>query len=72
MGAALYASGSQLWKGNSGVLIAKAIAKRKKSPNWTEGEGARPGSFERSKVCLPVTMYSPITPTSISSDPASV
>ena len=72
MGAALYASGSQLWKGNSGVLMAKASPKTKKRPNCIEGEGASVASFDRSKVCLPVTMYSPITPTSIRSDPARV
>src|SRR2546429_9791910 len=71
-GAALYASGSQLWKGNSGVLIANARAKTKNSANWTDGDGASVTSFARSNVCRPVTMYSPITPTSISSEPASV
>src|SRR5260370_6610943 len=40
VGAAAYASGSQLWKGNRGVLIAKARAKTKNSANWIEGEGA--------------------------------
>ena len=32
-GAALYASGSQLWNGKSGVLIANASAKTKKRAN---------------------------------------
>src|SRR4029077_4686621 len=72
MGAALYASGSQLWKGNSGVLMAKASAKTKKRPNWSEGEGASVASCDRSKVFWPVTMYSPMMPTSISSEPANV
>src|SRR5580704_14907731 len=40
VGAALYASGSQLWKGNSGVLIANASAKTKNRANWIEGDGA--------------------------------
>ena len=72
IGAALYASGSQLWKGKRGVLIAKARAKTKKSPNCIAGDGASVASFDRSNVCLPVTTYSPMTPTSIKSDPARV
>src|SRR5207253_11155281 len=36
-GAALYASGSQLWKGNRGVLMANARAKTKNRPNCSEG-----------------------------------
>ena len=71
-GAALYASGSQLWKGKRGVLIANARAKTKNSANWIDGDGASVASWARSNVWRPVTMYSPITPTSISSEPASV
>src|SRR2546430_17695962 len=39
VGAALYASGSQLWEGNSGGLIADARAKTRNSPNWMDGDG---------------------------------
>src|SRR6202165_4118821 len=49
VGAAMYASGSQLWKGKRGVLIAKASAKTKKRPNWIEGEGGSVASVARSK-----------------------
>src|SRR4030081_3681707 len=58
VGAAMYASGSQPWKGNSGVLIANARANTKKSANWIEGEGGSVASIARSKVCLPVATYS--------------
>ena len=72
VGAAMYASGSQLWNGNSGVLIAKARAKTKKRPNWIAGEGASVERVARSNVWRPVATYSPITPTSIRSDPTRV
>src|SRR5690348_6816990 len=72
VGAAAYASGSQLWNGNSGVLMAKAIAKRKNRANWVDGPGASLASCARSNVWWPVATYSPMTPTSISSEPTSV
>src|SRR5438445_10710369 len=57
VGAAMYASGSQEWKGKSGVLIANARAKTKKRPNWIVADGGMVASFERSKVCGPVKTY---------------
>jgi hypothetical protein len=53
-------------------LIANASANTKNRPNWIAGVGAMVASVARSKVCLPVATYSPMTPTSISSEPASV
>src|ERR1700716_1020638 len=47
VGAARYASGSQLWNGNSGVFIANASAKTKKRPNWIDGDGASVASVAR-------------------------
>src|SRR5260370_42504347 len=72
VGAALYASGSQLWNGKSGVLIANASANTKNSANWAEGDGGSLASCARTDGWWPVRMYSPITPTSIRSDTGSV
>ncbi len=71
-GAAMYASGSQPWNGNRGVLIANASPNTKNRPNWIAAEGGIVASLARSNVCWPVNTYSPMTPTSISSEPASV
>src|SRR5258708_27880310 len=43
-GAAAYASGTHEWNGNSGVLIANAIANSPNRPNWMAGEAATDGS----------------------------
>src|SRR5258708_19363801 len=43
-GAAAYASGTHEWHGNSGVLIANAIANSPNRPNWMAGEAATDGS----------------------------
>src|SRR5256885_16765893 len=63
VGAAAYASGNQVWNGKIGVLIAKARAKRKKSPNWIPelaGKGAR---LARADGCWPVDQDSPVAST---------
>src|SRR5208282_2701711 len=37
VGASTWASGSQVWKGNIGTLIAKPRKKAKNNQNWTSG-----------------------------------
>src|SRR5437763_14762050 len=44
VGASTCASGSQVWKGNIGTLIANA---RKKAPNSQKAAGPRPPAFAR-------------------------
>src|SRR5258708_34674750 len=48
VGAALYASGSQLWNGKSGVLIASSSGSTKNRANGAEGDGASLASRARS------------------------
>ena len=77
VGASVCASGSQVWNGNIGTLIAKARAKARNISVWARPAGstncARAG---RSKVYVPVAApywkYRARMATSMRSEPASV
>ena len=72
--AAVTESGSQVWNGHSGALIANATKKPRNSQRWVTGVSV---SFSRSvnrnvPVCPPRAeyTYSAMTATSISSPPS--
>ena len=50
VGACTCASGSQVWNGNSGTLIANASAKARKNQRWVSGPISSVYSFSRSNV----------------------
>src|ERR1700730_8878968 len=51
VGASTWASGSQVWNGNIGTLIAKASAKARKSRSWVSPPGiTKRTSTGKSKV----------------------
>ncbi len=75
VGASAPASGSQVWNGNSGALIANAMKKPRKSHFSTPGLMCRVARVAKSKVpppgsCWPDTTYRPITEASINRPPS--
>src|SRR5438132_11232285 len=56
VGASTWASGSQVWNGTSGTLIAKAIANARKNQNWRCAGTAVSYSVSRSKLYVPVAV----------------
>src|ERR1700730_1069625 len=74
VGASVWASGSQVWNGNIGTLMANA--KKKAQNRITDAEvencGAAASSVGISKVFAPALKYSARMPRSISTDPAKV
>ena len=50
MGASTWASGSQVWNGHIGTLMAKARAQAAKSQVWSAGATGRSASTGMSKV----------------------
>ena len=77
VGASTWASGSQVWNGNIGILIANASAKARNTQNWNSAE-KRPraatssGSESVREPASPLARYTATMPTSISNDPESV
>ena len=69
-GAAPPASGSQVWNGKNGALIAKARKKPRNNQRSVSVEKSAASSFCQSKVCPPATQR-PITATSMNSPPTS-
>src|SRR5262245_63239549 len=57
VGASTWASGSQVWNGHIGTLMAKARAKAPKSHIWSEGSMFALVRTARSKVLTPAALY---------------
>ena len=76
VGASTCASGSQVWNGNSGTLIANASANARKNQNSSCGAIRISCSFSRSKLYDPVAALCaqarPMIAMSISTLPAAV
>ncbi len=76
VGASTCASGSQVWNGTSGTLIAKAIANARKNQNWRFAGTAVSYRVSRSKLYAPFAVLcsqaSPRIASSISTLPAIV
>ncbi len=76
VGAWTWASGSQVWNGNSGTLMAKASANARKNQNCVRGSSVSWYSCSRLKLYWPVAWAwitaSPMIATSISTLPAIV
>ena len=53
MGASTWASGSQVWNGHIGTLIAKAIAQARNSHVWSAGSTGAATSAGMSKLRIP-------------------
>src|SRR2546429_10012525 len=57
VGASTCASGSQVWNGNNGTLMANASANARKNQNWYGYAGmSKAYSFSRSKLYAPVAL----------------
>ena len=69
------ASGSHVWNGTSGALIANAKKKPRNSHFWVPGSIVRPASAVKSKVPVPScsadTTYRPMSEASMSRPPNS-
>ncbi len=60
VGASVWASGSQVWNGNIGTLIAKARKKAMKAPIWRAGANPAPAANSRSATRSKAPVHEPV------------